>query len=70
MTNAQKTLINRAKACNAPIEALCEIVGEYRKPHPMGSTHVPAKLFIDTRTGKKISLNQAKQIVDKYEREG
>ena len=58
----------RARACNAPIGPLENKKRQWWHLSPMGQTHAPAKVLKDLRTGRRISLTQAWQILAKFER--
>ena len=61
-------ILNRASLSGAPITALANKKPASYRVSALGQTHAPAKVLKDGRTGRRISLQQAKQIVEKYER--
>lgn len=67
-TPAEIKLMHRAKHCKAPIAVALHKTNSARVYQPCGSRFSPQKRFVDLRSGNKISLEQAKQIVNKYER--
>lgn len=65
---AEIKLMKRAEECGAPIAVALRKVAEKRVFQTLGSRFSPWKRFVDLRIGNKISLEQAKEIVNKYER--
>ena len=68
-STAIKSILSRAKACGAPIVPLKNKKPQQWHQSPFGQTHAPAKVLKDERTGRKISLGQAKQILAKFEKQ-
>ncbi|MBE0470413.1 MAG: hypothetical protein IBX55_13020 [Methyloprofundus sp.] len=66
--NAINKIMDRAALSAAPISVLKNNAPSTYRQSSLGQTYVPAKVLKDEITGRKISLNQAKQIVAKYER--
>lgn len=63
---ALNKLMIEAKKVNAPLEmAVNPKKSSYRQSY-LGQTFSPRKEFIDTRSGRKVSLAQARQIVAKF----
>tara|TARA_A100001388_G_scaffold220691_1_gene171388 strand:- start:2579 stop:2818 length:240 start_codon:yes stop_codon:yes gene_type:complete len=63
-----KQLLERAAACGAPVGPLKNIKTARWKQSPMGQTFAPAKVLKNTETGQRLSIGQARQIVEKFER--
>lgn len=57
-----------AQEVGAPIEIASKVTPERWKQSVFGQTHAPAKMFVDTRTGRKISIGQARQVIKAFER--
>ena len=62
-------MLERAKAVNAPIGKLRNIRGPRWHQSSRGQTYVPPRVLRDLRSGRGISLAQAKKIVEKFERQ-
>lgn len=60
-------LLARAKVCGAPIGPLENTSSGRWHQSPMGQTYAPPKVLKDLRTGRRISIAQARQIVTRYE---
>ena len=65
-----KRLLERAAACGAPIAPLKNVKPARWKQSPMGQTFAPAKVLKHTETGRRLSIGQARQIIEKFERIG
>ena len=67
-STAIKSILSRAKACGAPIVPLKNKKPQQWHWSDIGDdwTHAPAKVLKDERTGRRISLGQAKQILAKF----